>query len=259
MRICSGLAGNALKARLTMRRTITGAVLVLAWILVWNPVRPALAHAQAADTQSQQSQGQAQTDLVIQNDSPLADTYPNANYEVQFHAHGGLPVLHWRLEKGALPRGLKLEDNGLLHGQPEAAGEFQFTISVRDGGQPQQAVEKGFVLRVVAALSLKWKQEAHVNGNRIEGSAEVSNTTPDDIDLTFIVLAVPSNGRAVAIGYQHFLLRHATVNMELPFGETLPRGGYVVHVDAIGEVPARNVIHRERLQTPKALQVAVGP
>jgi len=47
--------------------------------------------------------------------------------------------------------------------------------------------------------------------------------------------------------------------MELPFGETLPRGGYVVHVDAIGEVAARNVIHRQRLQTPAALQVAVGP
>jgi hypothetical protein len=255
MRICSGLAENALKAQLTMQRTFTVAVLILAW----NSVRPALAHAQTADTQSQQSQGQGQKDLVIQNDSPLADTYPNANYEVQFHAHGGVPVLHWRLEKGALPRGLKLEDNGLLHGQPEAAGEFQFTISVKDSGQPQQAVQKGFVLRVVAALSLKWKQEAHVNGNRIEGSAEVSNTTPDDIDLTFIVLAIPSNGRAVAIGYQHFLLRHGTVNMELPFGETLPRGGYVVHVDAIGEVPSRNVIHRERLQTPKALQVAVGP
>jgi len=33
----------------------------------------------------------------------------------------------------------------------------------------------------------------------------------------------------------------------------------VVHVDAIGEVPSRNVIHRERMQTPAALQVNVGP
>ena len=98
-----------------------------------------------------------------------------------------------------------------------------------------------------------------MTGNRIEGSVEVSNTTPDDMDLTFIVLAVPANGRAVAIGYQHFLLRRGTVNMDLPFGETLPRGGYVVHVDAIGEVSSRKVIHRERLQSSGALQVAVGP
>jgi len=39
--------------------------------------------------------------------------------------------------------------------------------------------------------------------------------------------------------------------MELPFGETLPRGGYVVHVDAVGEVAQRNLdlLYRERMQT----------
>jgi len=253
MRTGSGLAENALMVRLMMRRTVAVAVLILVC------VRPTPARAQAANPESSQNQGQAEPDLVIQNDSPLPDTYPHANYELRFRAHGGVVPLHWRVEKGALPSGLKLEEDGLLHGQPDRAGEFQFTLSVRDGGQPQQAVQKGFVLRVMSALSLNWKREAHVTGNRIEGSAEVSNTTPDDIDLTFIVLAVPSNGRAVAIGYQHFLLHRGTVNMELPFGETLPSGGYVVHVDAIGEVPSRNVIHRERLQTPNALQIAVGP
>ena len=108
-------------------------------------------------------------------------------------------------------------------------------------------------------MSLRWKNPAHVNGNRIEGSAEISNTTADDIDLTFIVLAVPENGRAVAIGYQHVLLRRRTIAKELPFGEMLPHGGYVVHADAIGEVAPRNVIYRERMQTPSALQVTVGP
>jgi len=200
-----------------------------------------------------------ENDLVIQNDSPLPETYPLANYELRFRAHGGVMPLHWRVEKGTLPPGLKLEADGLLHGQPERAGEFQFTVSVRDSSQPQQAVQKEFLLRVVTAFTLNWKKEAHVNGNRIEGSVTVSNTTQDEIDLTFIVLAVPPNGRAVAIGYQHFPLKRGTVDMELPFGETLPRGGYVVHVDAIGEVAARNVIHRQRLQTPAALQVAVGP
>jgi len=168
-------------------------------------------------------------------------------------------VLHWRLERGALPQGIKLEDDGLLHGQPARTGEFQFTVSVRDGGKPQQAVQKAFVLRVRAALTLNWKAPAHVNGNRIEGSVEVSNTTPDNVDLTFIVLAVAENGRATAIGYQHFVLQRATVAKELPFGETLPRGGYVVHVDAVGEVAGRNLIYRERLQTPSALQVTATP
>jgi hypothetical protein len=215
--------------------------------------------ATAQTTATPQPQDQADAELVIQNDSALPDTFPHANYEVLFHARGGVPALHWRVEKGDLPPGMKLDDHGLLHGQPDHAGEFHFTIAVRDGSQPQQAVQKEFVLRILAALSLRWKQEARVDGSRIDGSAAVSNATPDDIDLTFIVLAVPPNGRAVAIGYQHFRLRRGTFDMELPFGETLPRGGYVVHVDAIGEVPPRKVIYRERMQTPSALQVNVGP
>lgn len=214
---------------------------------------------QQPETQPSTAAPQDGPSLVIENDSELAETYPHASYEVRLRAHGGVPVLHWRLEKGALPRGIKLEDDGLLHGQPERTGEFQFTVSVRDGGQPQQAVQKAFVLRVRSALILNWKAPAHVNGNRIEGSVQVSNTTTDDVDLTFIVLAVAENGRATAIGYQHFVMRRATIAQALPFGETLPRGGYVVHVDLVGEVAARNQIYRERLQTPSALQVAGTP
>lgn len=206
-------------------------------------------------------QGEAENQIVIESDSQLPDTYPYANYQLFLRAHGGGGQLRWSVEKGpdkgALPPGMQLQDTGLLHGQPQRAGEFHFSLEVRDS--TQQAVHKTFTLRVLSALSLNWKKEAHVTGNRIEGSAEITNTTPDDIDLTFIVLAVPPNGRAVAIGYQHFPLKRGTVNMELPFGETLPRGSYVVHVDAIGEVASKNVIHRERLQSPGSLQVAVGP
>lgn len=237
-----------------------GTALVISTVIT---ISCAFGFSGAVDQQTSAQEASAQTTdgpaLIIQNDSPLPDTYPHANYELRFRARGGVVTLHWRIEKGALPAGMKLEEDSLLHGQPERAGEFQFTVSVRDSGQPQQAVQKEFVLHVKSALSLDWKKEAHVNGSRIEGSAKVSNTTPDDIDLTFIVLAVPPNGRAVAIGYQHFPLKRGTVDMELPFGETLPHGSYVVHVDAVGEVAARNVIHRERLQTPSPLQVLVGP
>lgn len=206
-----------------------------------------------------QQRAEEEPKLVIENDSMLPATYPYATYEAQFQAHGGVPRLHWLLERGALPPGLKLEDDGLLHGRPERTGEFQFTVLVTDGGRPQQVVHKAFVLRVQSALTLNWKREAHVSGTRIEGSVEVGNTTPDSIDLTFIVLAVPSNGRAVAIGYQHFVLPAGTQAKDLPFGENLPAGGYVIHVDAVGEVGARNAIYRERLQTPAALQVTLGP
>ncbi|MGH9495363.1 MAG: hypothetical protein ACRD3B_10225 [Candidatus Sulfotelmatobacter sp.] len=206
-----------------------------------------------------QDQAPSTPSLKILNESPLPDTFPHALYQVRFIANGGVPPLHWHLEKGALPPGIKLEDDGLLHGQAERSGEFQFTLFVRDGNQLPQAVQKEFLLRVRSALTLVWKNPARVNGNRIEGSVAVSNTTPDDLDLTFVVLAVAGNGRATAIGYQHFVLAHGTIEKELQFGETLPHGGYVVHVDAVGEVAQRNLIYRERMQTPGLLQVTVGP
>lgn len=197
--------------------------------------------------------------LVIENDSGLPDGYPNRSYELRFRARGGVSSLHWKVEKGALPPGLRLDDSGLLRGEPQRAGEFQFTISVTEGSRTESAVEKGFLLKIISALSLNWKDPAHVNGNRIEGSVTVTNTTPDDMDLSFIVLAVAGNGRATAIGYQHFLLRRGTVEQELPFGDTLPFGGYVVHVDVVGEVARKKLIYRERMQTPRPLQVRVGP
>jgi len=202
---------------------------------------------------------QRHSGLVIENDTDLPDTHPHANYELRFQVRGGGGDLHWHLEKGAIPPGLKLEEDGRLHGQPERTGEFQFTLSVWEGGRRDEAVQKAFTLRVRSALMLNWKNYAQVRGNRIDGSAEVSNTTPDDIDLTFIVVALPPNGRAVAIGYQHFLLQRGVVDKELPFGDTLPHGGYVVRVDAVGEVAAKNVIYREYLETPRQLQVTVGP
>ncbi|MGA8343572.1 MAG: putative Ig domain-containing protein [Candidatus Sulfotelmatobacter sp.] len=247
---------NAQKAR-----PVVDLVIVLACAAGMAACQLGLARTegQQPETPSSTAAPQDGPSLVIENDSELPDTYPRASYEVRFRAHGGVPVLHWRLEKGTLPQGMKLEDDGLLHGQPERTGEFEFTVSVRDGSKPQQAVQKAFVLRVRSALTLNWKARARVNGNRIEGSVEVSNTTPDNMDLTFIVMAVAENGRATAIGYQHFLLRRGTVGKELPFGETLPHGGYVVHVDAVGEVAPKNLIYREQMQTPSALQVTVGP
>ena len=197
--------------------------------------------------------------VVIENESQLPDAYPHHHYEFRFHAHGAVSVQHWKVEKGALPPGMKLDESGLLTGEPEHPGEFQFTVSVTDGGNRESAVQKQFVLKVVAALAINWKAPAHVTGNRIDGTVEVSNTSPDDMDLTFVVMAVAGNGRATAIGYQHFVLKRGTIGMELPFGETLPHGGYVIHVDAVGEVAPKSLIYRDRMQTSGPLQVTVGP
>ena len=214
----------------------------------------------AQDKTSQDKTAQDQDEGLVIEPKELPATYPHGPYQVNFHARGNyVPVLRWRVESGALPPGIKLEDNGVLHGEAERAGEFQFVVAVRDGGQPQQAMQKGFVIKVVEAITLAWKVPAHVTGNRIDGSVEVSNTTADDMDLTFEVKAVNENGRATEIGYQHFPLKKGTIGMALPFGETLPYGAYMVYVDVNGEIAKRNAIYKEQMKTPAALQVLVGP
>ena len=236
-----------LRKRQTLFRLVGASTI---WLCLASPLG-VLAQAGSESAQNQ--------DLVIETESPLPNTYPGESFTVNFHARGGVPPLHWRTEPPMWPLGIRMERNGVLHGVADRPGDLQFTVIVTDSGNPQQSVKKSFVVHVISALALKWKTEAHVNGNRIEGSAVITNTTRDDVDLTFVVLAVAENGRATAIGYQHFLLPHGTIEKELPFGDTLPHGGYVVHVDAVGEVEKRNLIYRERLQTPRPLQVTVGP
>lgn len=199
----------------------------------------------------------AAQDLVIANESDLPESYLGADYTVLLHARGGTPSFHWH-PKGALPPGLKLEDGGELHGRLERGGDYQFTVSVMDGSKPQQEVQKNFTLRVRTGLVVTWQDMARVNDNRIDGSVLVRNTTDDDIDLTYYVVALPPSKRAVAIGYQHFKMRRG-MSQVLPFGDTLPHGDYTVRVDVIAEVAARKLILREHLETQGPLQVAVGP
>jgi hypothetical protein len=240
---------------------------ITAWKMVVLTVAMGMAFGQAEAQASagqaaagQSAAAQASSDGLVIEPTELPGTYPHGPYHVFFHARGNyVPVLHWKVEKGALPPGLTLDDNGDLHGEAQRAGECQFTVVVRDGGKPQQAVQRGYVIKVVEAISLVWKDPAHVTGSRIEGSVEVSNTTVDDLDLTFDVKAVAENGRATEIGYQHFALTRGTQGMALPFGETLPHGGYVIYVNVVGEVAKRNAIYKRAIQTPGPLQVTVEP
>jgi hypothetical protein len=197
--------------------------------------------------------------LVIEP-AELPGTYPHGTYLVNLRARGNyVPVLHWTVASGTLPPGITLDESGLLHGEAERAGEFQFVVLVKDGGKPQQAVQKAFAIKVVEGITVAWKVPAHVTGNRIDGSVEVTNSTADDLDLTFDVKAVAEDGRATEIGYQRFPLKRGTIGMTLPFGETLPHGAYVVYVNVNGEVAKRNAIYKQQMQTPTALQVVVGP
>jgi hypothetical protein len=75
--------------------------------------------------------------------------------------------------------------------------------------------------------------------------------------LTFDVLAVNEIGRATAIGYQHFTLQKNTRDMELPFGDTLAPGSYLVNVDVVAEEPDSKMIFRARMSAPNQTIVPV--
>ena len=168
-------------------------------------------------------------------------------HDFPLQAEGGVGSYGWGIVSGALPQGMKLE-GGMLSGSPEVTGQFEFTILVSD---KVQSVKKKYILTVETPLRIEWHSKATVSGSRIDGSIKVSNQTGRDFDLTFIVLAVNDIGRATAIGYQHFSLKRETRDFELPFGDTLSPGNYVVNVDVVGEEPISNRIFRTRLTTGK--------
>lgn len=173
----------------------------------------------------------------------------------------GVPPLQWEVAAGALPPGVKLDaKSGRMTGAATAVGEFHFTVRVSDGEQPPRTAEREFTLTVVAPLTVQWKVYPQVaNNNAIQGSALVSNGTDEAFDITFIVVAVNEIGKAFALGYQHFTLSPERSSPVLEFGSTLPAGQYIVHVDVVAEVPARNAIYRARLQTKERLALTGLP
>ena len=140
----------------------------------------------------------------------------------------------------------------------KATGEFSFTVTATDSAKPQHKRTQKLTLEVMEPLLVKWSKPSKVEGQRVDGSIKVSNQTGDDFDLTEIVVAVAENGRASAIGYQHFDLKKNTLDFEIPFGETLPHGTYQINVDVVAEVQATGSIYRSGLAGGKIV-VKQGP
>ena len=171
-------------------------------------------------------------------------------YAFTLEAKEGPENLQWRMTGGSLPHNLYLRQHGRIEGVVNEPGTFNLTV-IAVGSTGVATKPKRFTLLVEPALKADWLRKSQVNGARIDGSIKVSNTTGRDFDLTFDVLAVNEIGRATAIGYQHFRLKKNTRDMELPFGDTLAPGAYVVHVDVVAEEPESKMILRTRMAAPK--------
>jgi Putative Ig domain len=194
---------------------------------------------------------------IVDEALPAMDA--GVEFHTLLHATGGVPPYVWSVASGDLPEGVTLTPEGLLAGRPAKPGTFTFTLKVEDSGHPAHTITKDFRALVAASMLLEWLQPPKVHDNRIDGAVQVSNGSADTFDLTVIIVAVADNGRATAIGYEHFPLKAGATSVQIPFGNTLPHGGYVIHADAIAEIPTRKAILRQRLQTPQPLQVLQGP
>ena len=192
-------------------------------------------------------------------DEPLPAIDSGVEFHVLLHARGGVPPYVWSVAGGSLPEGITLGAEGLLGGRATKPGPYALTIKVEDSGRPAHMITKEYRGVVSAPLLLEWLQPPKVRDNRIDGSVQVSNGSAETFDLTVVIVAVAENGRATAIGYEHFPLKARATNVEISFGNTLPHGAYVIHADAIAEIPTRKAILRQRLQTPQPLTVTPGP
>jgi len=201
----------------------------------------------------------AQTPPLAVVDEALPPLDAGVEFHVLLHAIGGALPYVWTVASGDLPEGITLTPEGLLAGRPTKPGAFAFTLKVEDSGHPAHSINKEFQVVVATSLLLEWLESPKVRDNRIDGSVQVSNGSKDTFDLTVIIVAVADNGRATAIGYEHFPLKAGATNVHIAFGSTLPHGAYVIHADAIAEIPIRKAILRQRLQTLLPLQVTQGP
>jgi hypothetical protein len=201
----------------------------------------------------------AQTPPLLVVEEPVPTLDAGIDYRLALHATGGVPPYVWSIATGDLPEGIALSANGVLSGRPTKPGTFSLTLKVEDSGHPAHSITKDFHLVVSASMLLEWVEPPKVHDNRIDGTLQVSNGSNDAFDLTVVVVAVAENGRATAIGYEHFPLKAQTTSVRIPFGNTLPHGGYTVRADAIAEIPARKAILRQGLETPQPLQIIPGP
>jgi hypothetical protein len=196
--------------------------------------------------------------IVLQT-TALPKAFLRQPFHFKLEAQGGILPLRWEITAGAQPPGIDLSPDGNLTGAPTEVDSFRFVVTITDSGKPARSQKKEFNLDVVAPLVVEWSKKPKVNGRRVEGAIKVSNQTDQDFDFTFIALAVDPNGRATAVGYQHFTLKKDTDEFEIPFGENLPFGAYDLHADAVAEVATTNAIYRVHLTTGEKLQVQQGP
>lgn len=168
-------------------------------------------------------------------------------YQIELRAIGGRPPYKWSLPEAQLPAGLGLDPNsGRITGTPDSSNEFSVLVKVTDSGDPPLYHTKMMVAASGAPLTVRWTVRPHIEGENVAGAVRVVNGSHDLMDTTVVVMAVNEYGRATALRYEHLNLAPGKETPDLKFEVSLPAGQYVAHVDAVGEVPRKKAIYRDR-------------
>src|ERR1039457_5454456 len=216
----------------------------------------AFALATAFAAQGQQSSAAHQPTGLVIAAQPAASALVGRNVSFPLIATGGSAPYSWRLVDGQLPPGLKLHaHSGAISGVPATAGEYRFTVAAADSSAPPLQAQRAVTITVIAGLTIDWKQYPKVQGATLSGSVVVTNQTGQDFDLTVVVVAVNSIGRATTLGYQHFTMAAEKSGPVIPFGSSPGPGTYVVHADAIAHHPSGHHIYRARKQSSEPLSI----
>src|SRR5579862_8133545 len=118
-------------------------------------------------------------------------------YAMPVTVTGGIMPYTWQLAGGQLPPGLRLQPHkGGIVGTPTTAGNYQFTVAVVDSSIPRLQLQRDFNIQVIDGLTVDWKDAPSAQGNKIAGSAIVTNRTGEEFVLTVVVVAVNEIGRA---------------------------------------------------------------
>jgi len=178
------------------------------------------------------------------------------SYTLPLQATGGTSPYAWHLMQGDMPPGLKLHPHtGRIAGAPTMPGDYRFTIEASDASIPKLHAKREITIHVIAGLEVDWKEAPQVHGNKISGSAVVTNETGEDFDLTVVIVAVNEIGRATTLGYQHFKLAAQTTSEVIPFGSSPGHGTYYVRADAVAHQPGHHYVYRANKQTSDPMKL----
>lgn len=195
-------------------------------------------------------------DLQMQVPPPQGAIIGQA-YTLPLTVTGGITPYTWSITSGEIPPGLRLQSHkGNLTGTPTTAGTYHFTVAVTDSSIPQLELHREFNIQVIEGITVNWEDAPAVNGNKLSGSAVVSNQTGDEFVLTVIVVAVNQIGRATALGYQHFKIPAGSSSPVIPFGSSPGMGTYYVRVDAVAHRTGKKHIFRASKQTSANLKIS---